>query len=81
MKEIKVHIDEQISKLPADQRQLFDFIIDYYEAQLSLRDERIKELELSRNKDSRTSSKPPSSDGFKKRRVSLRQGGQHKAGA
>lgn len=81
MKEIKVHIEEQLNKLPSDQRQLFDAIIDYYEAQLSQRDERIKELESRLNKDSRTSSKPPSSDGLKKRTASLRQGGQHKAGA
>lgn len=81
MKETKVHIDEQLSKLPNDQRLLFNAIIDYYEAQLSQRDERIKELEARLNKDSRTSNKPPSSDGFKKRTVSLRQGGQHKAGA
>ncbi len=81
MKDIKVHIDEQLGKLSSDQRQLFDVIIDFYESQLSQRDERIKALESRFNKDSRTSSKPPSSDGLKKRTVSLRKAGQHQAGA
>ena len=81
MKEIKSHIDEHLNKLPSDQRQLFDAIIDYYESQLSQRDERIKELESRLNKDSQTSSKPPSSDGLKKRTVSLRKPGEKKAGA
>lgn len=81
MKDVKAHIDEQLSKLPIDQRQLFDAIIAYYESQLAQRDNRIKELESRINKDSHTSGKPPSSDGLKKRTVSLRQKGQHKAGA
>jgi transposase len=81
MKEVKVHIDEQLNKLPHDQRQLFDAIIDYYEAQLLQRDERIKELESRLNKDSRTSSKPPSSDGLKKHPVNLRQRSERKSGA
>lgn len=81
MKEIKAHIDEQLDKLPADMRQLFDAIIDYYESMLLQRDERIKELEARLNKDSQTSSKPPSSDGLKKRTVSLRKPGENKAGA
>jgi transposase len=81
MNELKEHIASQLEYLPADIRQLFNTIIDYYEAQLAVRDNRIKELEARLGKDSHTSGKPPSSDGLKKRTTSLRKSGQNKAGA
>lgn len=80
MNELKEHIAKQLEYLPADIRQVFNNIIDYYEAQLAVRDNRIKELEARLSKDSHTSGKPPSSDGLKKRTISLRRAGQGKAG-
>lgn len=77
----KEHIIQYLDLLPDDTRQVFNAIIDYYEAQLALRDNKITELESRLNKDSQTSSKPPSSDGPKKRTVSLRKPGENKAGA
>jgi transposase len=77
----KEHIIQHLEHLPDDIRQVFNAVIDYYEAQLALRDNKITELEARLNKDSHTSSKPPSSDGPKKRNTSLRKPGENKAGA
>lgn len=81
MNETKAHIIQQLETLPSDTREVFNAIIDYYEAQLALRDDKITELQARLNKDSHTSGKPPSSDGLKKRTVSLRKPGENKAGA
>lgn len=81
MNETKEQIIQQLDLLPPDIRQVFNAIIDYYEAQLTLRDDKITELQARLNKDSQTSSKPPSTDGLKKRTVSLRKPGLNKAGA
>lgn len=77
----KEHIIQHLDLLPADTRQVFNAVIDYYEAQLALRDNKITELEARLSKDSHTSGKPPSSDGLKKRNTSLRKPGENKAGA
>jgi transposase len=81
MDELKEHINRQLESLPAGIRQVFNAIIDYYEPQLAIRDNRIIELESRLNKDSRTSGKPPSIDGLEKRTISLRKAGQNKVGA
>lgn len=77
----KEHIIQHLDTLPDNTRQVFNAVIDYYEAQLTQRDNKITELEARLNKDSHTSSKPPSSDGLKKRNTSLRKSGENKAGA
>ncbi len=78
-------IREQLRQL--DKEQLIDIISDLREeitalkAIIQAQNERIKALEDQLAKNSRNSSKPPSSDGFKKPKPkSLREKGQRKTG-
>jgi len=80
-KEIQDHIDG----LPKETRLLFNLVITYYESTYASKIEkleaRIKELEDQLGKTSKNSSKPPSSDGYKKPLPkSLRKKSKRKAG-
>jgi transposase len=79
MSHLPEEIQQSIEQLPEGIRQLFTFIVDFYDKELAKRDARIeylegriKELESQINKHSGNSSKPPSSDGPKKAPVNLR---------
>jgi len=69
---------EQLRQL--DKEQLIDIILELREV-IQRQEVRIKALEDQLAKNSRNSSKPPSSDGFKKPKPkSLREKGQRKTG-
>jgi transposase len=88
MIQLPIELRNRIDQLPDGIRDLFSAIVDFCEGQLAIRDKkievlesRIKELESQVKKDSRTSNKPPSSDGFKKPPASLRERSGKKQGA
>ena len=66
-------LQNTIDTLPAETQMLFKAVVTYFEQKLAERDARIKQLEDQISKDSTNSSKPPSTDGFKKKPKSLRK--------
>ncbi len=77
-KELQLLID----RLPAETQLLFKAVVSFYEGKLGQMEVRIKELENQAAKHSGNSSKPPSTNGFKKvpkslrKKSNLKQGGQ-----
>jgi len=63
---LPLELQEKISKLPEETRSLFEAVIVFYETRVHSLEERIKTLEERLSKNSRNSSKPPSSDGYSK---------------
>lgn len=59
-------IQQAIKKLPLESQMVIEVIISYYESKITDLEARIKELEDQISKNSRNSSKPPSSDGLSK---------------
>lgn len=56
-------IQQAVKRLPLESQLVIDAIVLYYESKISEQEARIKELEDQISKNSRNSSKPPSSDG------------------
>jgi transposase len=78
---ISDQLQQTISKLPEESRLLLDAIVVYYESKVQQLEARIKELEDQVSKNSRNSSKPPSTDEFyKPAPKSLREKTGRKAG-
>lgn len=81
---LPIELQEQISKLPEETRSLVQVLIVFYESKIDSLEERIKTLEDQLSKNSRNSSKPPSSDGYSKpspgnsRKKSVRKPGGQK---
>lgn len=74
-------IQEAISKLSPEAQEVIQILISYYESELAKRDLKIKELEDRLSKNSRNSSKAPSSDPpFKERLKARRQKSGRKPG-
>ena len=75
-------IEILIAKLPPEIQLLFKAVISFYEGKIKELEARIKELEDKDSKHSGNSSKPPSTDEFKKvpkslrKKSNLKQGGQ-----
>ena len=66
-------LQNTIDSLPAETQMLFKAVVTYFEQKLAERDARIKQLEDQISKNSTNSSKPPSTDEFKKKPKSLRK--------
>jgi len=66
-------IQNKIAQLPPETKLLVDAIVVFYEHKISLLEERVKELEDQKAKDSSNSSKPPSTDPPKKKPKSQRE--------
>jgi len=66
-------LQNTIDTLPVETQMLFKAIVTYFEQKLAEKDVRIKQLEDQISKNSSNSSKPPSTDEFKKKPKSLRK--------
>ncbi len=66
------HIQKWIDQLPPLLKQLVGFVISFYEERVRSLETRLEELEKQKAKNSRNSSKPPSTDPIKKKPKSLR---------
>ena len=73
-------LQELINLLPPEHQTLFKLVVTFYEGKISALEARIKELEDKDSKHSGNSSKPPSTDGFKKVPKSLRKKSHRKQG-
>ena len=65
-------LQERISKLPEESKILLELVISIFTTEIGCLKERIKELEDQLSKNSNNSSKPPSTDEFKKVPKSLK---------
>lgn len=73
-------LQDLIDLLPPEQQTLFKLVVTFYEGKIATLEARIKELENKNTKHSGNSSKPPSTDGFKKIPKSLRKKPHRKQG-
>lgn len=63
---LPLELQERIAKLPEETRSLIELVIIFYETKIASLEKRIKTLKDQLSKNSRNSSKPPSSDGYSK---------------
>ena len=66
-------IQNKIRELPQETQTLFEVVVLYFTEKINKLEGRIKELEDQKSKNSSNSSKPPSSDEFKKKPKSTRK--------
>ena len=59
-------LQQAIKSMPAESRLVVEAIVVYYESKVQQLETRVKELEDQLSKNSRNSSKPPSTDEFDK---------------
>ena len=69
-------LQDAIKNLPKETQALFEIVVSYYEKQVSGLEARVKNLEDQISKNSKNSSKPPSTDEFKKPPKSIRNLGK-----
>lgn len=76
-------LQQAISQLPAESQLMIEVVVRYYESHIEKLEARIKELEDQVSKNSRNSSKPPSTDEYNKpapkslrKQTGLKTGGQ-----
>ena len=69
-------LQDAINSLPKETQLLFELVVSYYEKQVSDLEARVKNLEDQISKNSKNSSKPPSTDEFKKPPKSIRNLGK-----
>ena len=77
---IPKELQDRIAKLPEESRFLFELVITLFTTEIDKLKARIKELEDQLSKTSKNSSKPPSTDAFKKVPKSLKPKTGKKAG-
>jgi len=73
-------LQDRISKLPEESRLLIELVISIFSLEIEKLTAQIKELEDQLSKNSKNSSKPPSTDEFKKKPKSLKRKTGKKAG-
>lgn len=73
-------IQNKIKELPQETQTLFEVVVLYFTEKINKLEGRIKELEDQKSKNSSNSSKPPSSDEFKKTPKSTRKKSGQKVG-
>ncbi len=73
-------LQDRINKMPEEYRILFELVISLFTEEINQLKARIKELEDQLSKNSNNSSKPPSTDGFKKVPKSIKPKSNKKAG-
>lgn len=63
---LPIELQRALEKMPDESRLLVEAIVVFYEAKVKKLEGRLKELEDQNSKNSRNSSKPPSTDGIDK---------------